>query len=166
MSITGISYWVLASVIVLASAGCATDATMTTSPMSIPQAREQLNADIRACTQRYDYHPDKLPGLSENALAPSELQWRDCAYAALRAYAKANPAMASQYDSLITSDVAMTKAVQQGTMTRSQRKARIEQQIAEIKSAEDHLIMTTQLQQQQQLQGMENTIGAIRALGR
>jgi len=168
MTSKGIRYSALAGLIALTAAGCATDTpatTAATSAMTIAQARAQLNADIRSCTQRHGYDPTKVAGVAENSLAPNELAWRQCVYAALAPYTKANPATAAQYESLITSDIAMTSAIQQGTMTRSQRKARIEQLASEIKSAEDQLILATQAQQQREAREFDNTISAIRGLG-
>jgi hypothetical protein len=104
-----------------------------------------LNADLGTCAQRYSYDPAKAANVAENALAPNELQWRQCIYEALGRYAKANPAMASTYQSLIANDMAMTSAIQQGTMTRSQRKARVEQLVAQIKASEDKMIAAAEV---------------------
>lgn len=153
--------WVGAIGIVVA--GCA-DAPPRTSASPILQARQQLNADLGTCAQRYSYDPAKAANVAENALAPNELQWRQCIYEALGRYAKANPAMASTYQSLIANDMAMTSAIQQGTMTRSQRKARVEQLVAQIKASEDKMIAAAEVAQRQQAQEFENTISAIRAL--
>jgi hypothetical protein len=124
-----------------------------------------LNADFRGCSQRYGYDPARAADVPQNAVAPNELQWRHCIYEALGPYTRANPAMTSMYESLIASDIAMTSAIQQGTMTRSQRKARVEQLVAQIKAAEDKMIMATEVEQRQQTQEFNNTISAIRALG-
>ena len=123
-----------------------------------------MNADLRGCTQRQGYDPAKAADVAENALAPNELQWRQCIYEALGRYARANPAMASMYQSLIASDIAMTSAIQQGATTRSQRKARVEQLVAQIKAAEDKMIMAAEVEQRQHAQEFNNTISAIRAL--
>ena len=72
--------------------------------------------------------------------------------------------MASMYQSLIASDIAMTSAIQQGATTRSQRKARVEQLVAQIKAAEDKMIMAAEVEQRQHAQEFNNTISAIRAL--
>jgi hypothetical protein len=42
-------------------------------------ARDKLIADLQQCSQRYGYDPNHVQGVAENALAPQELQWRQCA---------------------------------------------------------------------------------------
>lgn len=145
-------------------AGCA-EAPPKAAASPILQARQQLNADMRGCAQRHSYDPARAAGIAENTLAPNELPWRQCVYDALGRYAKANPAMASTYQSLITSDIAMTSAIQQGTMTRSQRRARIEQSVAQIRAGEEKMIMAAESERQLQTQEFNNTVSAIRALG-
>ena len=127
--------------------------------------RQMLNTDMRTCTQQYGYDPAKTTGVAENTLAPNELEWRQCMYRAVGSYAKANSTIAPVYESLINSDIAMTAAVKQGTMTRSQRRARIEQLITEIQTAENKINAGATEKQQQHAQEFNNTISAIRALG-
>lgn len=164
MTTSGIRYAAWVGMIGIIGAGCV-DAPPKTSTSPILQARQQLNADLRGCGQRYGYDPTRATDVAPNALAPNELQWRQCAYEALGRYANANPAMASAYRSLVASDMEMTSAIQQGTMTRSQRKTRIEQAVAQIKAAEDKMIMAAEMEQRQHTQEFNNTISAIRALG-
>jgi len=151
--------------IVTILAGCATQAPPQTSPSPTIQVRQTLNTDMRTCTQQYGYDPAKTTGVGENTLAPNELEWRQCMYRAVGSYAKANSTIAPMYESLINSDVAMTAAVKQGTMTRSQRRARIEQLVAEIQTAQDKINAAATAKQQRQAQEFNNTISAIRALG-
>jgi hypothetical protein len=47
------------------------------------------------------------------------------------------------YANLITEDIAMTTAIQQGTLTRSERRARLEVLLTEIRAAEDFQIAET-----------------------
>jgi hypothetical protein len=157
--------FVVAIAIATIVTGCATQAPPEQSPNPILQARQKLNADLRDCTQQYGYDPAKATGIAQNALAPNELEWRQCVYRALRPYAQANPSMAPMYESLIANDIAMTAAIQQGTMTRSQRRARIEELVADIKATENKMIAAATAEQQRQAQEFNNTISAIRALG-
>ena len=71
------------------------------------------------------------------ALAPGELQWRQCAYDAVRAHARDATALAPRYEQLIAEDIMMTTAIQQGTMTRAERRARIAALAEQIRAAED-----------------------------
>jgi len=146
--------------------GCASKNTTTDSMTSaVMGARDKLVADIRQCSQRSGYDPNNLQGVAENALAPQELQWRQCAYDAARSYEQANPAMRSQYDQLIAEDIAMTTAIQQGTMTRSQRRARIEQLIAQIRSTEEAQARATAAEQARQMEQIRNVVESARGFG-
>ena len=118
-------------------AGCSSGSTRTATPESrLIEARDSLVADLRQCTATYKYDPDNAAGLAENSLGPNELEWRNCAYSAVRTYEGSNPSLTGMYENLIAEDRSMTAAIQQGTMTRSQRRARIEALVAQIKTAE------------------------------
>jgi hypothetical protein len=65
--------------------GCTSKNTTTDSMTSaVMGARDKLVADIRQCSQQHGYDPNQLQGVAENALAPQELPWRQCAYDAVR----------------------------------------------------------------------------------
>jgi hypothetical protein len=95
----------------IAWASTPTDSVAASSASSL--LRQQLVAELNECTGRYGYDPDQTAGLPENALAPTQL---------------------------IDEDVAMTAKIQQGTLTRSERRARIEELLTEIRAAEDFQI--------------------------
>ena len=126
------------------------------------QARDKLIADVKACSSQYAYDPNNTSGIAENTLAPHELEWRQCAYDAIHRYARANPALASRYDQLITEDMQMTTAVQQGTMTRTKRLARDRELIAQIKAAEEQQIQDMALEQQRQTEQVRNMVDSMR----
>jgi hypothetical protein len=67
-----------------------------------------------------------------------------------------------QYDQLIAEDIAMTTAIQQGTMTRSQRRARIEGLIGQIKSAEEAQATATATEQARQMEQVRNVVESAR----
>jgi hypothetical protein len=143
--------------------GCASKDTTTDSATSgVMGARDKLVADVRQCSQRYGYDSNQVQGVAENALAPQELQWRQCAYDAMRVYEQAHPALRSQYDQLIAEDIAMTTAIQQGTMTRSQRRARIEELIAQIRSKEEAEARATAAEQERQMEQIRNVVDSAR----
>jgi hypothetical protein len=122
--------------VVVACSSTPTDA-LAASPSLVSLLQKQLVAALQDCTGRYGYDPDRTAGMAENALAPNELPWRQCAYDAVRTYAEAHPSLDELYMQLINEDIAMTKGIQDGTLTRSQRRARIEELLAEIRAAED-----------------------------
>jgi len=106
--------------------------------------------------------PPNTTAIAENALAPHELESRQCAYDATQRYAHANPALASRYDQLITEDMQMTTAIQQGTMTRTKRRARDQKLIGQIKAAEEQQIQTTAMEQQRQTEQVRNMVDGMR----
>jgi hypothetical protein len=114
-----------------------TSGTTTDAPETPSMSRQQLVAALDQCTQTHGYDPKQTAGVAENALAPNELPWRQCAYDAVRAYGKGNPSLGDLYAQLIDEDIAMTTAIQQGSLTRSQRRARIETLLGQIRAAED-----------------------------
>jgi len=113
----------------------------SSSAQSQTPARDQLVALLHACTKTHGYDPNNTAGLGPNQLGPNELLWRQCAYDAVRAYEKTNPALSSQYDQLINEDITMTNAVQGGAMTRAQRRERLQELIAQIEEAEKNNVM-------------------------
>ncbi len=144
-------------------AGCAGSPTSDSAVPSTTGAsvRQVLANDMNQCSGRTGYVPAKVAA-DDNRLAPNELQWRRCMYDALSTYAKASPAVAPQIQALIDGDIAMTAAVNGGTMTRNARKAQLQQLVAQVEAAEARAASA----QQQQSEEYVNTISAIRALGR
>ena len=156
----------LAVVVAAMIAGCSSQKAAAPSAASgTMAARDQLNAELRQCTGRYGYDPEHVTGVAENALAPQELQWRQCAYDAVRAYERSNPALTSRYEQLISEDIQMTTAIQQGTMTRSQRRARVQDLVAQIKSAEEAQATATAAENDRQAQQVREVVENFRGFG-
>ena len=148
--------------------GCSSQGTATssnTAASGLIAARDRLVTDLHQCTQQYGYDPKLAQGIAESALAPHELQWRQCAYDATRVYEQANPAMKNQYEQLIAEDIEMTTAIQQGTMTRSQRRTRIEALIGQIKSAEEAQAKATATEQDRQMEQVRSVVENARGFG-
>lgn len=124
---------------VMACTSSPTD-VLAASPSLLSLLKQQLVADLKVCTGRYGYDPNETAGVAENALAPNEIPWRQCAYEAVRAYAQEHPSLSGLYTQLINEDITMTTAIQQGTLTRSERRARIEALLTQIRVAEDSQI--------------------------
>lgn len=129
---------------------------------NLTTARDKLAAGIEQCNQTYHYDPKETAGIAENALAPQELQWRQCAYDAVRAYAQSNPPLRGMYEQLIAEDISMTMSVQQGAMTRSQRHARIEQLLRQIRAAEDEQMKASAIAQQQRDEELRRMVDVFR----
>ena len=56
----------------------------------------------------------------------------------------------------------MTTAIQQGTMTRTQRRARIQDLIAQIKAAEEQEIQAAGVEQERQTEQLQNVVENMR----
>ena len=152
----------LAAAVLFVVASCESQNTAkTTSESSVIAARDKLVADLQQCTRSIGYDP-KAAGLPEKALAPNELKWRQCAYDAARNYGKAHPSVRGLYDQLIAEDIEMTTAIQQGNMTRSQRRARIEQLVEQIEAAEDAEIKAAAAEQERQQEQLQNVVDNAR----
>jgi hypothetical protein len=92
---------------------------------ALREARQQLIADLRSCSERYDYNPND-PNLPENGLAPHEQEWRQCAYDAARNYTRVNTPLALDFATLIDEDQKMTEELAAGQITRSERRERLQ----------------------------------------
>lgn len=151
--------------VALVVAGCSSGQTSSTSSSAaapLIQARDKLVADVKACSAKYSYDPNNATDIAENVLAPHELEWHQCAYDAVRTYERSNPALTSRYDQLIAEDMQMTMAVQQGTMTRTQRRARIEGLVAQIKAAEEQEIQAAGVEQERQTEQVRDLVDSMR----
>jgi len=145
---------------------CATQSSNSQSQDPLAAARQQLVADLGKCTQTFGYDPNKVTGVAENQLAPHELQWRQCGYDAVRKYSGTQPSLTGQYEQLINEDITMTNAIQGGTMTRTQRRQRLETLIAQIKSAEESQTQAAAVEQEQQMDQVRQVVDGMRGFAR
>lgn len=165
MKTKGLRSAILAAAMVAIVAGYGSQSmAMGSSSTGVVEARDQLIAELQQCTQKHGYDP-KAAGLPENALAPTELAWRQCAYDAARKYGEAHPAVSSLYNQLISEDIEMTTAIQQGAMTRSQRRTRVEELIGQIKTAEEAQIKAAASEQERQHEQLKNVVEGARGFG-
>lgn len=139
-----------AALILALAAGCAgagpADDSAAAKANTLVSAREKLIAALQDCTGRFDYDPE-APGLPENALAPNELGWRDCAYAAAREYTRVNTALAVDFTTLIDEDQRLTQQVARGQMTRTERRQRLQPMIEGIRQKEEEQIQSLESDQ-------------------
>jgi hypothetical protein len=160
MMIKGLFTLLVALAVLSACGGTSSQSSSTDG--GLIGARDQLVADLRQCTQTHRFNPQSATGVAENALAPNELPWRQCAYDSVRAYGQSHPTLRGMYDQLIAEDLAMTTAIEQGTMTRSQRRARIEELVAQIKAAEEQQIESAASEQARQNDQLRNVVDNFR----
>jgi hypothetical protein len=130
---------------------------------TLVDAREKLVAALTDCSSRYDYDPE-APGLPENALAPNELEWRDCAYAAAREYTRVNTALAVDFTTLIDEDQRLTQAVADGQMTRTERRQRLQPLIEGIRQKEEEQIQSLESDQARNLDLTRQVTEGLRGL--
>lgn len=136
------------------------------SQARLVEARDRFIADVRTCTDRHGYAPENLGGAGEHELAPGELQWRQCSYDAARRYVVHNPMLRGLYEQLIAEDIQMTSMIQEGAMTRTERRARDEELLAQIHSAEETQVQEAAAEQQRQTEQVRNVVDGMRGLGR
>jgi hypothetical protein len=106
------------------------------APTPEPERAEKTLQDALAdCTARTGYEPTSA-ALPERALAPGEGAWRDCARQAIQANIMPKSSVPELYRGLIADDERMTAAVDAGTMTRAERRLRLESSIESIRAAE------------------------------
>jgi hypothetical protein len=143
-------------------AACSSGSSTSQSQSPLSAARQQLVADLGQCTNTFGYDPKNVAGVAENQLAPNELQWRQCAYDAVRTYGGSHPSLTGRYEQLINEDITMTNAIQAGTMTRSQRRQRIEELIAQIKEAEEAQAQAAATEQAEEMDRVRQVVDGMR----
>lgn len=128
----------------------------STPPAESP--RDETRRQLSECTRQYGYDPQRTE-VAENQLAPGERPWRSCAYAAIEQLVIPRSLVSPSYRGLIAEDRQMTDAIEHGSMTRSQRRARLEAALNRIEAAEQDLshrqLEATRRTAQQQAQQTE-----------
>lgn len=93
-----------------------------------------IEAGMKSCSERIGYDPDAPIG--EMTLAEDERPWRACVYEVIEEKILPTTRIPDRYKALIAEDKAMTDAIQEGLLTRSQRRSRLQQLANEISAAE------------------------------
>jgi hypothetical protein len=149
--------------VVVLVAACATPQPPAAGEeQQLAAARSALAADVRACSARYGFDPATATGLGERELAPQELNWRQCAYDAGRRYSDRNPPLRGLMEQLIAEDIEMTRAIQQGTFTRSERRARMQALLEQLRAEEQRQISAASAEQQRKAEEMTNVVEGLR----
>jgi len=158
----------LAALLLALAAGCTSgsgtaDDSAATKANTLVDAREKLIAALKDCTGRYNYDPE-APGLPENALAPNELEWRDCAYAASRDYTRVNTALAIDFTTLIDEDQRLTQQVASGQLTRTERRQRLQPMLDGIRQKEEEQIQSLESDQEHNADMVRQVTDGLRGL--
>lgn len=101
------------------------------SPASFTQT---IEAGMKSCAKRIGYDPDAP--IDETSLGENERPWRACVYEVIEDKIFPTTRIPDRYRMLIAEDQAMTDAIQEGLLMRSQRRSRLQQLADEISAAE------------------------------
>lgn len=102
-----------------------TPAESTETPLQRSYARFQTY--LNDCSKNTGTDPRTATGVGERELLPREREWRTCAYEGIRALLVPTARHPELYGQLIAEDQSMTDRIAKGTMTRSERAARLDQ---------------------------------------
>lgn len=89
---------------------------------------------MKSCSEHTGYDPDAT--IDEASLGENERPWRACVYEVIEEKILPITRIPDKYKMLIAEDQAMTDAIQEGRLTRSQRSNRLQQLANEISAAE------------------------------
>lgn len=109
---------------------------MAAGGMASADTGEAIGKLADRCTAAHGYDPRKPGNVGETQLAPNERAWRECMYAGIDSDIARHSASASEWRMLIDADRRMTDEIDAGTLTRSQRAARLQMLIANIRLAD------------------------------
>ncbi len=102
---------------------------------AVAEAWTALEGRLAECSAETGLAESEL-GLAEDALAPGERAWRACAYAAIETLVIPRTRIPDAYRRLITEDRILTDLIEQGKVTRSQRRTRLDKLVAELERGE------------------------------
>lgn len=115
---------VLASTL-LACSTAPTSAGADQTPLQ--QSYAKFQTYLNDCAKNIGVDPRTAKGVGERELLPKEREWRACAYEGIRALLVPTARHPGLYGQLIAEDQSMTDRIAKGTMTRSERAARLDQ---------------------------------------
>ena len=98
--------------------------------------RSALDGHLAECTEIHGLDPREQVSTGENELAVGEQEWLECAYRGIEAIMVPFTKFPDMYDQLIADSRSMTALVEQGEMTRTQRRNVLQAAIVEIENAE------------------------------
>jgi hypothetical protein len=118
----------LAGMLASALFGCAgPQAPAQSEATAVERAFARFQAYLDDCSRSVGVDPRTAKAVGERELLPREREWRSCAYEGIRSQLVPATRHPELYGQLIAEDQSMTDRIAKGTMTRSERRARIEQ---------------------------------------
>jgi hypothetical protein len=106
--------------------GCATSPPPG-DDTSLERAYARFQTYLNDCSKSIGIDPRTATGVGERELMAKEREWRSCAYEGIRAVLVPATRHPELYGQLISEDQTMTDRIAKGSMTRSERRARLEQ---------------------------------------
>ena len=122
----------------LLAAGCA-EVQMekkTIESTYMQQADAQFHARFEDCKRIHNYDSETPPKLGEYDLAPTERAWQECVYDAVRKHLIPATLSPELYEAAIRTSQTLTNGIEKETVTRSQRKEKMDEIIAQIEAEE------------------------------
>lgn len=117
---------------------------------------EQLDAQLATCSGQYDYRAGAMEAsLGPHELAPDERAWRACVYQAVETNVMPNMNLRDRVQEVIDADRTMTDEIAAGTLTRAERRARVDKLLTALFNDEE-------LSRREQAARMEQTMEADR----
>lgn len=127
--------WKLAVVSALIVAGCSGSEKRTTSAGYMQQADARFHARYVECGKIHKYDPNTTK-LAQNTLGPTERAWQQCVYAAVEKYLIPASKSPDLYRGAIATSRNLTNGIEKGTITRDQRRKKMDEVISKIESVE------------------------------
>jgi hypothetical protein len=110
-------------------------AAQTVSPSAADW--QALEAKMADCTRFHGYDPAAAAGIPQHELGAGERAWRECVYEAIGVTLMKRSEAPEMYQQLIDADRRMTDSVEQGALTRLERRQRLEDHVRNIKLSEE-----------------------------
>lgn len=128
---------VVLAVLVATACAAPTASRDFTGARDIAAPHKQLDEYLAQCTARYGYDPEATSDIGQYALGAGERDWRECVYQGVEKYLISTTLTPEVYRRAIAEDRKMTESVARGQMTRTQRRARVQELLEEIERIEE-----------------------------
>ena len=106
------------------------------SRASFVELKSVLDSHLNGCAETYGFDPREPSGTGANELADGERERLECAYQGIEEIMVPGTTFAGMYRQLIADSRRMTDLVEQGGITRAQRRNVLQDAIFEIENAE------------------------------
>jgi len=98
---------------------------------------QALEAKMGDCSRIHGYDPAAAADIPQHELGAGERAWRECVYDGIRVTLMARSEAPEMYQQLIDTDRRMTDSVEQGALSRQERRQRLEEYVRNIRFSEE-----------------------------